>query len=68
MTQPGYTVEGLEHGIERARINIETLEAAIVKERETIKEYRRMIDGLEKAAKDLKHAQDHILDQVTLVH
>lgn len=42
----GYSVESLERGIEAAKKNIETFETAIDKERETIREYRFMIDTI----------------------
>jgi hypothetical protein len=48
-----YSIEGLENGIEGCRKNIQVLEAAIDKERQTIKEYRVMMDDIEFAA-DLK--------------
>lgn len=44
-----YSVAGLENGILLARKNIEVLETAIERERQTIKEYRIMIDDLEQA-------------------
>lgn len=52
-----YSVDGLEHGIERCRINIDTLEKAIDTERNTIKNYRFMLDEIataerQKAAAD----------------
>jgi hypothetical protein len=37
----------LKAGIEKCRINITTFEQAIEKERDTIKEYRIMIDAIE---------------------
>ena len=42
-----YSVEGLENGIVNARNNIKVLEEAIDRERNTIKEYRVMIDSIE---------------------
>jgi uncharacterized OsmC-like protein len=58
----GYSIEGLEAGIERCRINISVLEEAIEKERRTIKEYRIMIDDLERAekGKELAEANIHV--------
>jgi len=41
-----YTVEGLEHGIERAKVNIVALRKAIGKEKATIREYETMIAAL----------------------
>jgi len=55
MTQPGYSIEGLIHGIERCKVNIEKLEEAIANERKTIAEYKIMIDDIERAKKD--HAE-----------
>jgi hypothetical protein len=45
-----YSVDGLEHGIARAEHNITVLRAAIEKEEGTIREYRKMIRALKKAA------------------
>ena len=45
-----YSIEGLENGIAGCRKNIEVLEIAIEKERQTIKDYRLMIDDLERAS------------------
>ena len=42
-----YNVEGLERGIEACKKNIKTFEDAIDKERDTIKEYRKMIGVIE---------------------
>ena len=43
----GYSIESLERGIEACKKNIKTFEDAIDKERDTIKEYRQMIDVIE---------------------
>ena len=51
-----YSIEGLENGINGARANIASLESAIDKERNTIKDYRIMIDDIERADKKLKEA------------
>lgn len=45
--EAGYSIESLERGIEACKKNISTFEDAIDKERNTIKEYRRMMDVLE---------------------
>lgn len=45
----GYSIAGLTHGIERAEHNIGVLQEAIEKERQTIADYKIMIDDLEKA-------------------
>lgn len=42
-----YSVESLERGIEAARKNIKIFEDAIDKERDTIKEYRFMMEVIE---------------------
>lgn len=55
-----YTIEGLEHGIERCKVNIASLEKGIEKERNTIKDYRIMIDDIEQAAKQKKEAQENV--------
>ena len=52
-----YSIEGLEHGIERCDVNIKALEDAIEKERQTKKDYRVMIDNLEKADRKMAHAK-----------
>ena len=44
-----YEIEGLRHGIERAKINMQTFKDAIDKELETIAEYERMIKFIEEA-------------------
>jgi len=46
----GYSLEGLKHGVERAEHNIRVLTAAIATERQTIKDYERMIQALERTA------------------
>jgi len=43
-----YDVSSLEQGIVRAKANIKVFEDAITKEHETIKEYYRMIDVINK--------------------
>ena len=54
----GFSVESLENGIVNSRKNISVLEDAIDKERNTIKEYRIMINDIEIADK-LKHAAEN---------
>lgn len=61
-----YSIEGLENGVEGCRKNIAVLETAIEKERNTIKEYRIMIDDLETATKLKKNAEDNV--HLELVH
>ena len=51
-------LESLENGIVNSRKNIQVLEDAIDKERQTIKEYRIMMDDIEMADK-LKHAAEN---------
>ena len=62
MSDIGYTVTGLQHGIERCRHNIKVLEQAVKAERNTIKEYRIMISSIEEAnvAKEAAEAGVHI--------
>lgn len=43
-----YTIESLERGIEATRKNEKIFEAAAEKERETRKQYREMIETLQK--------------------
>lgn len=54
---PGYSIEGLQHGMERCNINIERLELAIENERKTIASYKVMIDDLQRAQKDHTEAK-----------
>ena len=54
----GYTTDGLEHGIKRCRINIENLEQAIETERNTIKDYRFMLDEIQKSDDTMKAARE----------
>ena len=46
-----YDIDGLTRGIDACKRNIETFEQAIEKERQTIKEYKIMIDHLKEKAK-----------------
>lgn len=55
-----YSIEGLENGIEGCKKNIKVLEGAIDKERNTIKEYRIMIDDIETADRKKKEAEDNV--------
>jgi len=55
-----YSIEGLENGIVGCRKNIEVLEAAIEAERTTIKEYRIMIDDIERASSLKAEAEANI--------
>lgn len=59
-----YSVDGLENGIVQAKKNIALLEDAIERERNTIKEYRIMIDDLEQAKKAKKEAQSNVTIEV----
>ena len=48
-----YDKDALQQGIDKAQVNIKTFETAIEGERQTIKEYRIMIDEIEvKEAKE----------------
>ena len=62
-----YSIDGLEHGIERCDVNIKLLESAIEKERVTKKDYRIMIDNLEKAERKMEHAKANMKVSVEIV-
>lgn len=62
-----YSIEGLEHGIERCDVNIKLLEVAVEKERQTKKDYRIMIDNLEKAERKMEHAKANMKVSVEIV-
>lgn len=55
-----YSKEGLKEGIKNCKRNIEVLESAIKKERATMEDYQYMIDGLNKAEKDMENAKKSI--------
>lgn len=59
-----FTVESLENGITNGRKNIIVLETAIETERNTIKNYRVMIDDIETAERDKALAEKAINIQV----
>ena len=50
---PNFSVDNLRHGIQQARKNIKTFEDAIEKENETIKQFKFMIETIERK-EDLK--------------
>ena len=50
---PNFSVDNLRHGIQQARKNIKTFEDAIDKENETIKQFKFMIETIERK-EDLK--------------
>jgi hypothetical protein len=50
----GFSVESLDNGIEASKKNILVFEDAIDKERNTIKEYREMIDIIERKKREAK--------------
>jgi len=54
-----YDIDGLKHGIEQARKNIETFKEAIRKEKETIESYENMILHLERK-KELAEMKDRL--------
>ena len=62
-----YSIEGLEHGIERCDVNIKSLEEAIEKERQTKKDYRVMIDNKEKADREMAHAKANMKVSVEVI-
>ena len=55
-----YSIEGLEEGIVNCRRNIDVLETAVETERNTIKEYRIMIDDIERAEENKKGAEEMV--------
>ena len=55
-----YSVEGLTHGIQRAKHNIEVLQKAIQDEEKTIIEYRSMIQKLEQVEAERIEAESHV--------
>ena len=54
----GFSVESLENGIVACNKNIKTFEDAINKERNTIKEYRIMIDTIERKEREHKKMEE----------
>ncbi len=52
----GYSIESLENGIIKSRENIKMYEDLIDHERNQIKEYRLMIDSLERAEREKAEA------------
>lgn len=55
-----FTAESLENGITNCRNNIAVLEGAIEKERNTIKNYRVMIDDIETAERNMDAAMKNV--------
>lgn len=55
-----YSLEGLLHGIDRAKVNIKSLEAAIETERKTIADYKIMISQIEEADKKKQEAERNV--------
>jgi hypothetical protein len=55
-----YSVEGLTHGIQRSKHNIEVLKKAIQDEEKTIVEYRAMIQRLEEVEAERIEAESHV--------
>lgn len=55
-----YSKTGLEHGIERAKVNIKALREAIKKEEDTIAEYRNMIAAIEEADRKKAEAEANV--------
>lgn len=53
-----YSIESLENGIESCKNNIQTFEDAIDKERNTIKEYRVMIEVVERKQREASVRED----------
>lgn len=63
MEMTDYSVESLENGIVACNKNIKTFEEAIVKERETIKEYYDMIDVVKRKERESK-IRDEMMSRV----
>lgn len=55
-----YNSESLERGIEQCKTNIKTFEEAIEKERNTIKEYYRMMEHNQEQERLNKIKESHI--------
>jgi hypothetical protein len=55
-----YSIDGLMHGIERCKINIETLKQAIKNEQQTIADYKMMIDKLEQVEREQDEAEANV--------
>ena len=53
-----YSAENLKRGIEQAEKNIATFEEAISKERETIGQFKWMIEQIERKEKEAKKAEE----------
>lgn len=49
---PDYSTEALKRGIESAKVNIQTFENAITKERNTISEYYGMIETIQRKQRE----------------
>ncbi len=60
----GYSVDGLKHGIERARHNIVVLEEAIEREERTIADYRIMLADIKRAGEQKAEAEANIRIEV----
>jgi hypothetical protein len=54
---PEYSIENLKHGIKQAEKNIETFEEAIRKERETIGQFKWMIEQAARKEKEREAAK-----------
>lgn len=60
----GYSIDGLKHGIERARHNIAVLEVAIETEEKTIADYKIMLADIKRAAEAKEEAEAGITIEV----
>ena len=60
-----YSIDGLKNGIKNSKKNIKVLEKAIADEKNTIKEYKIMIDSIETAEKKKAEAEAGIHIEVT---
>lgn len=55
-----YDKNGLEEGVRNCKRNIKVLEKAIEDERNTVKEYRLMIESIERAERKQQEAADGV--------
>jgi hypothetical protein len=59
-----YTLEGLRHGIERCKHNVNVLTEAIENEKKTIREYKDMIASIEEAEEKKAEAEANVTVEV----
>lgn len=59
-----YSIDGLTHGIERCKLNIQTLKDAIKAEEKTIRDYKEMIQTLEQKEQEKQEAEANVTLEV----